>query len=77
MIWDLKGGSDTMGGGRQFANPHFSEALAIAPSQIETHKKLFPDVIVREDGAIGFTSVQQQDRYLKKCGFEKRPQKIR
>jgi hypothetical protein len=69
--------SDTMGEGRQFATPHFSESLAISPSQVIAHKKMFPDVLVREDGAIGFTSVGQQDKYLKTCGFEKKPQKIR
>jgi hypothetical protein len=77
MVWDLSGGSDTMGDGRQFSSTHWSESLAISPSQIETHKKLFPDVPIRPDGAVGFESVGQQDRYLKKCGFEKRPQKIR
>ena len=77
MIWDLSGGTDTMGDGRQFANTHWSESLAISPSQIGTHKKLFPDIPVRPDGAVGFDTVGQQKRYLEKCGFEKKPQKIR
>jgi hypothetical protein len=68
--------TDTMGGGRQFSSPHWSEAMAIGASQIEAHKKLFPDVLVRQDGVIGFNSVQQQENYMTTCGFVKSPQKI-
>lgn len=68
--------TDTMGGGRQFATPHWSEAMAIGTSQIDVHKKLFPDVLVRPDGVIGFNSVQQQENYMTTCGFVKSPQKI-
>jgi len=77
MYWDLSDGSDTMGGGRQYAQTHWSESLAISPSQIKAHKKLFPDVDVRSDGAVGFRSVKDQDKYLKACGFEKREQKLK
>jgi hypothetical protein len=77
MYWDLSNSPDTMGGGRQFAQTHWSESLAISPSQVEAHKRLFPDVSIRSDGAIGFNTVKDQDRYLKKCGFEKKTQKLR
>ena len=68
---------DTMGGGRQFAETHWSDSLAISPSQVKAHQKLFPDVRVRPDGVVGFDSVAQQDQYLNKTGFVKQTQKIR
>jgi hypothetical protein len=69
--------ADIMGGGRQFESTHWSEAMAISPSQIEAHKKLWPDVPVRPDGVVGFNSVQQQDKYMQDTGFVKHPQKLR
>lgn len=51
---------------------HISDSLAIHPSQIEEHRKLFPDVNVLPDGRPEFTSVKNRDNYLKKTGFVKR-----
>ena len=56
---------------------HKSDALAISPLQMEEHGKLFPDIKVHPDGCPEFTSVKQQDDYMKKCGFNKHTQKIR
>lgn len=61
----------------EYGTTHWSEAMAIGVSQIEAHKKLFPDVPVREDGVVGFNSVQQQEKYMTACGFVKHPQKLR
>jgi len=69
--------ADVMGGGRQFESTHWSEAMAISPSQIDAHKKLWPDIPVRPDGVVGFNSVQQQENYMKDTGFVKHPQKLR
>lgn len=54
-----------------------SESLAINPNQIEEHRRLFPDVKVREDGVLEFTSFKSHDKYLEQTGFVKHPQKIR
>jgi len=52
-----------------------SASLAISPSQIKAHKKLFPDVEVLPDGQLQFTSFRSHDRYLEKTGHVKLPQK--
>lgn len=54
-----------------------SSSLAVNPSQIKEHRELFPDVNVLPDGRLHFTSFKSHDNYLKKTGFEKRPQKIK
>jgi hypothetical protein len=54
-----------------------SESLAINPNQIEEHRKLFPDVKVRGDGVLEFTSFKSHDKYLEQTGFVKHPQKIK
>lgn len=69
--------NDTMGGGRQYANTKFSQSMAISPSQIAAHKKIFPDVAVKPNGEIGFNSVQQEHAYLEATGFHKHSQKLR
>lgn len=69
--------SDLRGHGRQFETTHWSDSLAIAPSQVEAHQRLFPEIRVRPDGVVGFDSVKQQDEYLNKTGFVKQTQKTR
>ncbi len=54
-----------------------SAALAISPSQIKAHKKLYPDVGVFPDGQLGFTSFRSHDKYCEKTGFVKHTQKIK
>ncbi len=54
-----------------------SASLAISPSQIRAHKKLFPDVGILPDGQLGFTSFRSHDNYLEATGFVKHPQKIK
>ena len=54
---------------------HISDSLAIHPDQIPEHRKKFPDVDILSDGRLKFTSVKQQEKYCKKTGFEKKPQK--
>jgi len=54
---------------------HYSESMAINPSQIAEHKAAFPNVDVLPDGRIHFTSVKQQERYVDKCGFHKHVKK--
>ena len=70
MYWDLHG-IGISDGDYNFA----SQALAMNPSQIAAHKKLFPDVEVTPDGCPEFKSVRQHTRYLEKVGMEKVTQK--
>ena len=72
MYWDLKGIGVSDGD-----YCHVSDALAMCPSQIQEHGRLFPDVKVHSDGRPEFTSVKQHDSYNDKCGFVKLPQKIK
>lgn len=54
---------------------HTSASLAINPSQARVHKKLFPGIGIKNDGQLHFDSVRKQSDYLKKTGFQKKPQK--
>jgi len=56
---------------------YISDSLAISPDQIKEHREQFPDIDVLPDGRIRFTSFRQHDKYLKKTGFRKVPQKIK
>lgn len=47
----------------------WSDAAGIHPDDIPEHRKLFPDIPVRPDGAIGFTSHHQRKKYLKAIGM--------
>ena len=70
MRWDLGGNVSGCGG-----YEHISDSLAIHPDQISEHKQKFSDVDVLPDGRLRFTSVKQQEKYCKKTGFDKKPQK--
>lgn len=54
-----------------------SAALAISPSQIKAHKKLFPNVGILPDGQLQFTSFRSHDKYLEDTGFVKHTQKLK
>lgn len=59
----------------EYAKPLESHSLAIHPDQIPEHRREHPEIDVRRDGVILFRDTQQHDKYLKKIGWEKRPQK--
>lgn len=61
-------------GDRPYRRPIVSNSLAINPSQIPEHKRLFPDIQITPEGQPIFESYRQHDTYLKKCGFVKNPQ---
>ncbi len=67
--------SFNQGGGSGYS--HISDALAVGPSQIMEHKRLFPDIKVHSDGRPEFTSVKQQSDYMDTCGFHKYKQKLK
>lgn len=54
-----------------------SHSLAMCPSQIPEHRRMFPDIKVRPDGCPEFDNFKTHDDYLKKVGIEKSPQRIR
>ena len=72
MRWDL--GGNVSGRGDY---EHISESLAIHPDLIPEHREKFPSVGTLPDGRLRFTSTKQQERYANRCGFDKKPQRIR
>ena len=64
-------------GNKEYGKPLVSHSLAIHSEQVAEHNRLFPDIKVRNDGCLEFHNYQQHDKYLKKIGWEKRPQKTR
>ena len=60
-----------------YAKPLHSDSLAINPSQIAEHKKLFPDIEIDSQGRPVFKKYRQHDRYLEACGFDKKEQRIK
>lgn len=63
--------------GTEKGDTFWSQALAINPCQTEEHRRLFPNVRVREDGCIGFDSVRDREKYHEATGFVKQPGKLR
>lgn len=64
-------------GNKEYGKTKFSDSLAISPSQVEEHKRLFPDIPIDNQCRPGFDNYKQHDKYLEKCGFEKVSQKRR
>ncbi len=54
-----------------------SDSLAIAPSQIEEHKQLFPNIELDNECRPIFDNFTKHQKYLDAIGFQKLPQKIR
>lgn len=54
-----------------------SHSLAMCPSQIPEHKRMFPDIEVRADGVPVFDNFKKHDDYLKEVGVDKTPQRNR
>ena len=66
-----------MAGNRTYHKPIVSDSLAVSPTQVEEHRRLFPDVKILDDGRPVFEDYKTHDAYLEKTGFVKRPQKIK
>lgn len=64
-------------GDRNYSHPLHSDSLAISPSQIAEHRKLFPDVKIDGEGRPVFENYRQHDNYLETCGFDKKEQRIK
>lgn len=61
--------------GTEKGDTFWSQSMAISPSQAAEHRRLFPNVRVREDGCLGFDSVKERDAYCDRTGFYKVPGK--
>jgi len=61
----------TNAGNKEYAKTKYSDSLAISPSQVEEHKKLFPDVKIDSQCRPGFDNYRQHNDYLEKTGFFK------
>ena len=59
----------------EYATPLVSDSLAVNVSQIDDHRKQFPDIEMTREGQPVFTNSKQHDDYLKKTGFVKLPKK--
>ena len=64
-------------GRRSYHKPIISDSMAVAPNQVEEHRRLFPDVKILNDGRPVFDNFSAHDAYLKKCNIVKQPQKTR
>lgn len=63
--------------GKEYFHPLHSDSLAINPSQIPEHRKLFPNVNVDSEGRPIFENFRQHDDYLETCGFQKQIQRLK
>lgn len=67
----------TNAGNKEYGKTKFSDSLAISPSQVAEHKRLFPDIPIDSQCRPGFDNYKQHDAYLEKTGFVKAPQKCK
>ncbi|KKN77824.1 hypothetical protein LCGC14_0355610 [marine sediment metagenome] len=78
MDHDFKAENVLVGAGRRsYSKPIVSDSLAILPEQIPEHRKMFPNIEVTKEGQPVFDNFSDHEAYLKKCNFEKVPQKKR
>lgn len=72
MRWDLRVAIHG-----NYKTPIHSDSLAITPSQIAEHKKLFPNIELDGDCRPIFNNFVDHENYLKATGFVKAPKKIK
>ena len=60
-----------------YSCPVHSASLAISPSQIEEHKKMFPNIRLDGECRPIFDNFTEHENYLKKSNMIKEPQRIR
>jgi len=64
-------------GGRDYHKAIHSDAMAISPTQVAEHKRLFPDIEIDSQCRPVFDNFTKHEDYMKKCGIVKTPQKIK
>ena len=60
-----------------YRHPVHSDAMAISPTQVAEHKRLFPDIAIDKQCRPVFDNFTKHEKYMKKCGIVKTPQKIK
>ena len=60
-----------------YRTPVHSDAMAISPTQVAEHKRLFPDIEIDGQCRPVFDNFTKHEDYMKKCGIVKTPQKIK
>uniref|UniRef100_A0A6M3KWA0 Uncharacterized protein n=1 Tax=viral metagenome TaxID=1070528 RepID=A0A6M3KWA0_9ZZZZ len=60
-----------------YSHPIHSDSLAISPSQVAEHKKMFPNIKLDSECRPIFDNYVEHDKYLKTCGFDKKEQRIK
>ena len=61
--------------GRDYSRQIVSDSLAVSMSQIEEHKKMFPNIKMTPEGQPVFDNYRDHENYLKETGFVKAPGK--
>jgi len=72
MRWDLN-----IGIHGNYQRPVHSDALAISPTQIAEHERLFPNIRLDKACRPIFEKFIDHEAYMKKCGIIKHPQKTK
>jgi len=62
---------------KDYRTPIVSHSLAMHPTQIREHNKLFPDIHVQADGCPVFDNFKKHDDYLKQTGHFKETSRIK
>ena len=60
-----------------YKHPIHSDALAISPTQIAEHEKLFPNIRLDKACRPIFEKFSDHEAYMKKCGIVKHRQRIK
>jgi len=63
--------------GGDYSRPIHSDSLAISPTQVAEHKRLFPDIEIDSQCRPVFDKFKVHDDYLKQTGFIKHSGKKR
>jgi len=60
-----------------YRTPIHSDSMAISPTQVDEHKRLFPNIEIDSECRPVFDNFTKHEAYLKETGFVKHPQKIK
>ena len=60
-------------GNKEYGKPIHSDAMAVTPSQVKEHQRLFPDVKIDSQCRPVLENYQQHKKYAEKRGFIKQP----
>jgi hypothetical protein len=55
--------------GGNYLRPVYSDSLGVHPSQVEEHRRRFPDIPITDQGQVIFRNHYERKRILKKLGY--------